>query len=169
VSDAVASPHHRRVLARLARWSLLRLARAAGSGEPPGPVLAEAAAAGLRESLHRLHRAERDLRLAPVAVALTWRRRQEAIAAFDQTWLRVFSRLRRLYRAVGLEALLAAAAEELPARSPVRAWSRLHLDKNRASSVDAPASPAVGGPESGRSAAAKRGAKAPETTPKGGK
>jgi hypothetical protein len=116
VDDAVSSPHHRQVLVRLVRWKLLRLARAADSAEPPGPVIAEAAAAGLLESLARLERAERDLRLAPAAIALSWRRRQEAIAAFDRTWRRVLSRLRRLYRAVDLDDLLAASKPAAPPR-----------------------------------------------------
>jgi hypothetical protein len=120
VEDALASPHHRRVLARLVRWKLLGLARAADAGEPPGPVLAEAAAAGLRESLGRLDRAERDLRLAPVAISLSARHRQEAIAAFDRTWRRVTSKLRRLYRAVGIDELLAVPQSPTPRRPQVR-------------------------------------------------
>lgn len=120
VEDALASRHHRRVLARLVRWKLLGLARAAEAGEPPGPVLAEAAAAGLRESLHRLDRAERDLRLSPVAVSLSAGHRQEAIAAFDRTWRRVTSKLRRLYRAVGLDELLAVPKPPAPRRPQVR-------------------------------------------------
>lgn len=107
-SDAVASPHPRAVLARLVRLKLRRLERAAEAGEPPGPELARTAAAGLLESLVRLERAERDLRVSPAAIARSWRRREESIAAFDQTWRRVTSRLRALYRAVGLDDLLAA-------------------------------------------------------------
>lgn len=117
VSDAAANPHLRHALARLVRWKLLRLARAVESGEPPGPVLVEAAASGLRESLGRLLRAERDLRLAPAAGALSWRRRQEAIAAFDRTWRRVTSRLRRLYRQIGLEDALTSPKPPKPQRS----------------------------------------------------
>lgn len=111
-SDAVASPHLRAVLGRLVRLKLRRLERAAEAGEPPGPELARAAAAGLLESLVRLERAERDLRVSPAAIARSWRRREESIAAFDQTWRRVTSRLRALYREVGLDDLLAAPQAE---------------------------------------------------------
>lgn len=119
--EAVAEPDDRAKLVGLVRETLLRLGRAADTGEPPGPFFAEAAAAGLRESLHRLHRAERDLRIAPAAVAFTWRRRQEAITTFDRTWRCALATLLRLYRAAGLDGLLAAVVGELPpANSGVR-------------------------------------------------
>lgn len=119
-ADAIASPHPRAVLARLVRFTLRRLERAEEEGEHPGPELARAAAAGLLESLVRLERAERDLRLFPAAIALSWRRRQQAIAAFDETWRRATCRLRALYREIGLDALLAAPQppESTPAAPP---------------------------------------------------